>query len=142
MRFETQVDIDAEPDVVWRVLTDVETWPKWTTSMTSVQRLQDGQFGVGSSARVVQPRLKAAVYTVTACEPGVSFDWETRLAGLTVRATHRLQEVNPGRTRLILGVTQSGPLDRLVWALFGQRTRRYVTMEAEGLKRAAESQST
>ncbi|MEC3953231.1 SRPBCC family protein [Nocardia sp. CDC153] len=142
MRFQTRVDIDAEPNAVWQALIDVESWPKWTASMTSVERLQSGPLGVGSSARVVQPLLKPAVYTVTACEPGASFDWQTQLPGLTVSATHHLEALNAARTRLTLGVTQSGPLSLLAWPLFGQRTRRYVTMEAEGLKRAAESRST
>src|SRR4051794_19499230 len=99
MRFQTQVDVDADPETVWRVLIDVESWPKWTASMTSVQRLQGGEFGVGSSARVVQPKLKAAVYTVTECEAGRSFTWEMKTTGVQVRAGHLIEDLGGGRGR-------------------------------------------
>ncbi|GAA1989494.1 SRPBCC family protein [Catenulispora subtropica] len=142
MRFQTQVDIDAGVEAVWRVLTDVEDWPKWTASMTSVQRLERGELGVGSSARVVQPKLKAAVYTVTECEPGKSFTWEMKTTGVKVRAGHDLEDLGGGRTRMVLSVEQSGALSGLVAALFGKRAREYVSMEAQGLKKAAESLAT
>ncbi|GAA2034434.1 hypothetical protein GCM10009839_38700 [Catenulispora yoronensis] len=139
MRFQTQIDVDAAPDVVWRTLTDVESWPNWTASMTSVERLQQGEVGVGSSARVTQPKLKAAVYTVTDCEPGKSFTWEMRTTGVKVRAGHSLEALSEDRTRMVLIVEQTGSLSGLIEAIFGKRTRQYVSMEAEGLKNAAES---
>lgn len=139
MRFQTQVDVDADPETVWRVLIDVESWPKWTASMTSVQRLQGGEFGVGSSARVVQPKLKAAVYTVTECEAGRSFTWEMKTTGVQVRAGHLIEDLGGGRARVTLSVEQSGPLSGIVDVLFGKRTRQYVAMETEGLKKAAEA---
>lgn len=139
MRFQTQIDIDAEPAAVWRTLTDVESWPKWTASMSSVERLQQGELGVGSTARVVQPKLKPAVYTVTECEPGKSFTWEMKTTGVKVRAGHDLEDLGEGRTRMVLSIEQSGALSGLIDAVFGKRTRQYVSMEAEGLKKAAES---
>jgi uncharacterized protein YndB with AHSA1/START domain len=139
MKFETAIDIDASPAAVWRVLTDVESWPKWTASMTSVERLQQGGLGVGSSARVTQPKLKAAVYTVTECEPDKSFVWEMQAAGLKVRAIHLVEDRGEGHARMVLGVEQTGALSGLIDLLLGKRTRQYVRMEAEGLKKAAEA---
>jgi uncharacterized membrane protein len=139
MRFQTQVDVDADTETVWRVLINVEAWPKWTASMTSVQRLQSGEFGVGSSARVVQPKLKAAVYTVTECEMGRSFTWEMKAAGVTVRAGHLIEDLGQGKARVTLSIEQSGLLSGIVDMLFGKRTRQYVAMETRGLKNAAEA---
>ncbi|NUP48194.1 MAG: polyketide cyclase [Catenulispora sp.] len=139
MRFQTQVDIDAGADTVWQVLTDVEDWPNWTASMSSVKRLQQGPLGVGSTARVVQPKLRPAVYTVTECEPGRSFTWQMKAGGVKVRAGHDLEDLGEGRTRMVLSVEQSGPLSGLINAVFGKRARSYVDMEAAGLKKAAET---
>ena len=139
MKFQTTVDIDATPAAVWRVLTDVESWPKWSASMTAVERLQQGDLAVGSSARVSQPKLKSAVYTVTECEPGKSFVWETKAAGVKVRAIHLVGDRGEGRARMVLGIEQSGALSGLIAMFYGKLTRQYVFMEAEGLKKAAET---
>ena len=84
MKFQTAIDIDAAPATVWRTLTDVESWPKWSASMTSVERLQQGELATGSTARVTQPKLKPAVYTVTECEPGKRKKAEPENANHTV----------------------------------------------------------
>lgn len=142
MKFQTAIDIDAAPATVWRTLTDVESWPQWSASMTSVQRLQQGELAVGSSARVTQPKLKAAVYTVTECEPGKSFVWEMKAAGVKVRALHYVEERGEGRARMTLGVEQTGALSGLISMFYGKLTKQYVVMEAEGLRKAAETQES
>jgi uncharacterized protein YndB with AHSA1/START domain len=142
MKFQTAVDIDAAPATVWRILTDVESWPKWSDSMTTVERLQQSDLEVGSSARVTQPKLKPAVYTVTECEPGRSFVWEMSATGVKVRAAHFVEDRGDGHARMVLGVEQTGALSGLISLFYGKLTRQYVVMEAEGLKKAAEALET
>jgi uncharacterized protein YndB with AHSA1/START domain len=137
--FKIEVDVDAAPDEVWATLVDVEAWPKWTASMTSVERLEQGEFGVGSRARVTQPKLKAAVYTVTELAPGESFIWETKALGVTTSAGHRVRPRGDGLATITLRVTQTGALAPLVGLVAATMIRRYVTMEAEGLKRRCEA---
>ena len=138
MQFEAAIDIDAAPGDVWAVLTDVERWPQWTASMTSVQRLDEGPFAVGSRARVRQPKLPAAVWEVTDLEPERSFTWTASAPGVNSTAEHRLTPRPVGAVSVTLGISQTGALSPLV-ALLGSRiARRYVRMEAEGLKRRCE----
>jgi uncharacterized membrane protein len=139
MDFETTVEIDAAPQDVWAVLIDVQRWPEWTDSIDEVRWLDDATASVGSRARVKQPRMPALTWTVTEFEAGRAFDWQTSSAGVTTVGTHAIAELGDGRSRLTLGLRQSGPLAGVVGALTGSRSRRYVRMEAEGLKRAAES---
>jgi uncharacterized membrane protein len=138
MRFERTIDIDAPAHQVWRLWTDVEDWPRWTASITSVRRLDSGPFGVGSKARVKQPRLPTTVWEVTECDPDASFVWVASSPGVRTVATHRITPADAGVSVLAV-VEQTGPLAPVVNLLLGSLTRRYLTMEAEGLKKAAES---
>jgi uncharacterized protein YndB with AHSA1/START domain len=139
MWYEIEVDIDAAPEKVWAVLADVERWPEWTASMTLVQRLEDGPFGVGSTVRVRQPRLPQAVYTVTEYEPGQAFSWAARSPGVMTTGGHQVVSHEDGHATVRLTVDQTGVLAPLVGLFAARLARRYVTMEGEGLKRRCES---
>jgi len=52
MRYTVSADIAAPAERVWAVLSDVERMPAWTSSMTSVERLDPGPLRVGSSVRI------------------------------------------------------------------------------------------
>jgi len=77
MKYEVTEEIDADPSDVWAVLADVEHWPDWCPTMSSVRRLDDGPFGVGSAAEVHQPKLPRTIWRVTEFEPGRRFEWAT-----------------------------------------------------------------
>ncbi len=139
MQYEISVDIDAARAHVWDVLTDVERWPEWTPSMTRLQRLDSGPFGVGSRVRVKQPRFPAMVWEVTALEPERSFSWAASSGGVTTVADHRLADGPGGRVTVAHSIRQVGLLAPVVALLSGARTRRYVHMEAQGLKRRCEA---
>lgn len=137
MDFEHRTDIAADPQTVWLELIDVERWPEWTTSMTRVQRLDDGPFGLGSQARIKQPRFPTLVWKVTAFTPGLGFTWATTGPGSRTEADHEIAPANGG-TMVTLRIRQLGPLGRIVGRISRSLTRRYVTAEADGLKARCE----
>ncbi|TCK27385.1 SRPBCC family protein [Pseudonocardia endophytica] len=132
---ERHVDADAEQ--LWAVVADPASWPEWTASMTSVQLL-DGRLEVGARARVVQPGLPPSLWTVTELVPGESFVWATTSGGVTTVGSHLVRKRDGGRSRIELGLDMRGLLAPVLNLLMGKRFRRYVTMEADGLKAAAE----
>jgi uncharacterized protein YndB with AHSA1/START domain len=136
--YEREIAVSAAPERVWAVLEDVGSWPEWTPSMTSVRRAADGPLRVGERVRVRQPRLPPAVWRVTKVEPGRSFSWSSAVPGLHSAADH---EVHPGPDgcAVVLRLVQSGPLAAVVWRLMARTVRRYVDLEAEGLRRRAEA---
>jgi uncharacterized protein YndB with AHSA1/START domain len=80
----------ARPSTVWRILADVEHWPDWTPTVVEIKPLSSRGLMVGARYRVVQPKLRPAVYEVTECVPNKAFTWVQRLAGGTMVADHRL----------------------------------------------------
>jgi uncharacterized protein YndB with AHSA1/START domain len=136
--YEHSVEIDAPTDVVWAALMDVERWPEWTDSMRRVERLDDGDLQVGSIVRIKQPRIAVMEWRVTDLQPGQSFSWTASRGGVTTIATH---EVVPSTTGAVVkfGIDQSGPLVGLVSFFTAGMTKRYLRLEAAGLKHRCES---
>jgi uncharacterized membrane protein len=135
------VNIDAPPEKVFAVLCDVERWPEWTSTMTSVQRMESGPFAVGSSARVRQPRLLPAVWRVTEFEDKRNFTWTTRAPGLCMSALHSIEPHGAG-SRVALSLELTGLIAPVVSRLFGGLMERYITTESQGLKKRSESAVT
>ncbi|MFZ0140676.1 MAG: SRPBCC family protein [Aeromicrobium sp.] len=139
MKQSVTVDIDAAPERVWDVMTDVETWPEWTDTVTSVTRLDEGPLKLDSKASIVQPKLPPTEYVVTEFSPGRSFTWVATSPGVRVTAWHGVEARSDGGTRVRLGVEQAGPLGKVIGRLFFKGlTERYLATEAAGLKARSE----
>jgi uncharacterized protein YndB with AHSA1/START domain len=140
LRYTRADSIAAPPSDVWAVLTDVEHWPDWTASMREITRLDTGPLRVGSTARVRQPTGRPMISTVTelACER--SFTWTASVAGIRSTGYHELTPTEAG-VRAVLTFTLAGPMACLGRLLAGGRIRRYVDLEAAGLKRQSENRA-
>lgn len=132
------ITIAAPPERVWAVVVDVERWPERIPTVDSVERLDAGPLAVGSRTRLEQPRLPAAVWTVTELADGASFTWESNSSGVTVSAVH-VVEPHPDGSLLTLGLTVSGALAWFGWLMSRSLTKRYVETEGVSIKRAAET---
>jgi uncharacterized membrane protein len=130
--------VSAPAESVWDVLADVARWPEWTASMRDVQLLDAPPLRAGLRVRIKQPRLPQVTWTVQDVVPVRSFSWAARSGGVHTVADHRL-DPTPDGTRVTLELRQSVPLAGVFHRLFGGLTQRYMRMEAEGLKRRAES---
>jgi uncharacterized membrane protein len=139
MSFAASISIDAPAERVWSVMTDVERWPEWTASISKVERLDHGPFGLGSRARITQPKLGRVVWTVTAFEPNRYFAWTTSAAGTTGIAEHQVSPGPGDSVSVTLTIRQTGLLAPLIALLTAGLTRRYLNMETQGLKRRVEA---
>ena len=138
MNLQQSADIRAEIKNIWATLVDIERWSEWTRTIEKIERLDHGEFGIGSRARVHQPRIPVAIWTVTEFEPGRSFTWVSQAFGIRSVATHRLEPRDGGMVSLTLGFAQTGWLARLVRSRAEKIAREYLAIEAQGLKRCCE----
>ena len=136
--YQTSITIDAPPESVWQVLSAVVAWPEWLPTVARVEALDADGLAVGRRFKVLQPRLKPAVWTVSRIEPGRRFEWQAASPGMLMVADHRLQGLAAARTSVLLRFEFRGIAGGLLGLLFASTTRRYVDQEAAALKKAAE----
>lgn len=138
MELHVSTNIRAETKDVWAILVDVERWPEWTRSVERIERLDAGTFGIGSRLRIRQPRVPAAIYTVTDFQPGRSFAWVGESLGIRSTAGHAVEPDRDGTVSVTLSFAQTGWLARLVRSRAEKIATEYLAMEAQGLKRRCE----
>jgi uncharacterized membrane protein len=135
---ESSFTTTATPERVWATWADVEAWPSWTASMTSVVAEPGAlPLRVGSVFTVRQPRLAKAQWTVTELVEGREFTWSSTAPGVVSVATHLVEPADEG-ARVTARFEQSGWLSRPVDLLLGGLVQRYLEMESVGLKEQAE----
>ncbi len=141
MTFSTSIEIAAPPHLVWTILSDVERWPQWTPTVTSIRSLDSGPIGIGGRLNIHQPKLPPAVWRMTAIVPGQSFTWITRGIGVQVTAHHSV-EPTPSGSRVTLSIQFAGVFAPFMAWLTRNLNNRYLALESAGLKQFAEQRQS
>jgi uncharacterized membrane protein len=139
--FSIAVEIEAAPDRVWAVMRDIERWPEWTPTVTSIERLDHGPLALGSRALIRQPKLLPANWEITELEEGRGFTWVTRSPGVSVAGRHWV-EASGGGSRATLSLQFSGLLGPLIALLLRSLNERYLALEATSLKKRSEDSTS
>ena len=139
MRFEQSIEIDARQQRVWDVLSDLEGWPQRVETVDAVELLTPGPVAIGTRVRLKQPKLPEGVWEVTVWDAPSFFEFRQQSGGLTDVAGHRVEALEDGRSRLTLTLDMRGLLVPVVALFWKGLTNRYMTIEAQGIKTAAES---
>ena len=139
MRFEKSIEIDAPQQRVWDVLSDLEAWPERIETVDAVELLTPAPVTTGSRVRLKQPKLPEGEWDVTSWDAPSSFEWTQKGGGTTSVAGHRVEALCDGRSRLTLTLDMRGLLVPIMILFYRKLTNDYMDLEAEGMKRAAES---
>ena len=139
MRFEESIDIDAQQERVLEVLSDLEAWPRRIETVDVVELLTPAPMSKGSRVRLKQPKLPEGTWDITVWDAPSYFEWRQKSGGITSVAGHRVEMLEEGRSRLTLSLDMRGPLIPVIGLFYRGLTNRYMTIEAQGMKRAAES---
>src|SRR5918995_6868033 len=135
MHFEQSIDIDARQQRVWEVLSDLEAWPQRIETVDVVELLTPAPVGEGSRVRLKQPKLPEGIWEVTVWDAPSFFEFRQQSGGVTNVAGHRVEALEEGRSRLTLTLEMRGLLVPVFGRIFKGLTNRYMTIEAQGMKR-------
>lgn len=128
--------VPAPPAVVWDVLTDVESYPKWNT-LLSVR----GEFAVGEtvSARLSVPGLPTVPFSpeITTVEPERALRWRSSLFGVRAEHAFLLEPDVDGGTTFVQQESFGGPIAGPVVGRLERRIRRGFEQMNVGLRRRA-----
>jgi uncharacterized membrane protein len=139
MRIEESIDIDAQQERVWEVLSDLEAWPRRIETVDVVELLTPAPMSQGSRVRLKQPKLPEGTWDITVWDAPSYFEWRQKSGGITSVAGHRVEMLEEGRSRLTMSLDMRGALIPVIGLFYRGLTNRYMTIEAQGMKRAAES---
>jgi uncharacterized membrane protein len=135
---DSSIEINAPAARVWDVFTDVERWPEWTASVTGLVALDGPGLAVGKRFAIKQPRLPKLVWEVSDVADGTSWTWVQRSIGGKAIARHEVIATADDRTLVRQRIDQQGPIGALVGRLMRGTTKRYLELEADGLKARSE----
>lgn len=140
----TEIEIDAAPDIVWDVLTDLDRYTEWNPFITS----SEGTAEVGRQLtnRMEPPGGKAITFRprVTVVEPEQTFEWLGRLGFRGVfDGRHRFElEATETGTRLLHGEDLTGLLVRPMRNSLDSQTKPGFEEMNAALKTRAEAIAT
>jgi len=147
---ELHRDVEAAPESVWAVLTDLEHAAETLSGVTRVEVLTDGPYRVGTRWRETRTMLgKEATeeMEVTAVEAPVATTIEAESGGVHYRTVFTLAPA-AGGARLTMAFSARQPertsrLQRLIWPVLGRLgvrvSTKVMTRDLEDIARRAES---
>lgn len=139
----TDIEIDAPPETVWAVLTDLASYPEWNPFVVSSQGIP--AVGERLTNRLQPPGGRAMTFrpTVTAVETGQVFEWLGSLGFPGVfDGRHRFEiEPTPTGSRLTQSEAFSGVLVRFMRKSLDTQTLEGFRAMNSALKSRAEARS-
>ena len=105
--FQHVVDTTASPEAVWRLYSDVATWPAWDDAVERVAL--DGPFEPGAVGTFKLHGQDPLEFRLVEVQPLRGFMDETSIPGGVVRFRHTIATLDDGRLRLTHAVEIEAP---------------------------------
>jgi len=140
----TEIDIDATPETVWNILTNLDEYENWNPFVVSAAGTVD--VGERLTNRLQPPDGKAMTIkpTVTVVDTDTAFEWLGRIGVPGIfdgRHRFELEASPPGGTRLVHSEHFNGVLVRIMRKSLDTKTRNGFVAMNEALKARAEAAS-
>ncbi|MEU3494523.1 SRPBCC family protein [Kitasatospora cineracea] len=109
---EYTAETAAAPSAVWAVLSDLDHWTDWDTSMEAVAL--EGPFEVGGRVSMTPTGQEPIVSVITRIEADRAYADRTEFGGAVLDFSHTLTALPAGGTRVVHRLEITGPeADRL-----------------------------
>ena len=105
--YRNELLTSATPAALWRLYSDVSTWPRWDGAFEAVTL--DGPFAEGSSGTLKLHGQEPLTFKITEVTPERGFVDETEIPGGVVRFRHRIEPAEGGQVRLTHEVEIEAP---------------------------------
>ncbi|MCB1257723.1 MAG: SRPBCC family protein [Microthrixaceae bacterium] len=136
MHVEHELLIDVTPEALWGLTVDVERWPTMFSTVTTVERLEEGPVSVGSTALIRQPWQLPRVWTVTQVDAPRRFVWTAPIGKAQMTACHELTPAGTGSCLNRLSIDIEGPGSRILGLLLGGKMSKVLAAENRGFAAA------
>lgn len=137
---QTEIEIDASAEEVWRILSDFPSFPSWNPFVTRVEGRPEKGAVLRIDVRLPESRLLKFTPTVLVAEPNRELRWVGTVPFGAFRGEHFyvIEETGENRVRFVHGEHFSGWLVGLVWKMFGSSIERGYVLMNEAIKKEAE----
>lgn len=104
---EYNIEVNATPEIVWRLFCDVANWKKWNSGIEEIAL--EGPFARGTWFTMKPPGQEAIRSQLIDVTENEGFTDETRFGDVMIWVAHRLERLGVARTRVIYAVDIDGP---------------------------------
>ena len=130
------IEINAKPEIVFSLYSDIRSWPQWDREVSSVEIAEGLVSGAQGWLQPREgPRTKITIQDVVY---PLQFVAVSQLIGCVIMFEHRLEATTVG-TRVLHSLYFKGPTGFLFERLLGPVLSRGLPETLKGLKQAAEA---
>ncbi|MEO0558332.1 MAG: SRPBCC family protein [Bacteroidota bacterium] len=135
--FAHTVRVQAPPDSVWRLWTEVERWPDWDSELEHASL--KGPFEQGARGRLVPVEGQSSSFRITELDVGRSYTFETKLPLSVLRIERSWVHVDSASVDITHAVSFHGVLGGVFARRFGPRFRQALPIAMERIRQLAEA---
>jgi hypothetical protein len=112
--YENSIETTATPEAVWQLWSDVENWGAWNGEIEKIDI--NGPFTAGTQILMTPPGDDPIQLVIAETVENQLFVDEARFGGLLLRTTHRIDQADQDRIRVVYrmeitgeGADEAGP---------------------------------
>jgi hypothetical protein len=104
---EHTIETTASPEAIWRLWSDVATWPEWNEDIEKIEI--SGPFAVGSTIAMTPKGQDTVELRIAEASVPHLFIDEAEFPDVVVRTVHRIDPLGSDRSKVTYRMEISGP---------------------------------